>query len=970
MTNESGQFVRRSLAWACVLVVACMAACIAGPGADDTRESHREALLHDRLAGVACDRGLWQVAVDEWHEAARLEPSWSRPYQGMARAYERLGQDSLARMAIRRATRLAPRDPLAWFNQGWLEWKGGDAATARTAFYQALALQPCMAPPHQGLGAAYASPGFRAHLYLAVLEHARGNHALAAFHFRRSLLAPSRLEAGFRQPGALVRLYHHMLTPGWTSDSQALHLCLSGPGFFRVRTSEGDAYTPGLSLRLDDARTEVVTVEGWRLYVKGRLGATLAAPTLFVHCEDGRLLTAEGKEIGTLDVVGFARPWKLRALPEGLLASTPEARPESVPPTRGEPLVHSTSAAPTPPAHVSIGVGMAPLRGFPGIPMDEVQATLDLVCGLLEDPTFLTALEQPQDPHLLHVLPQLQAAWWALPQVDAQDRARLATAIEMSTAGALRRLNRVEDSTAHSREAARCAPDNPYAIYNVGYLLDLQGRPQEARPCLERALALATPPADHSLLVGRASFLLGREALDRGDLAEAQRRLERALATLPPPLVEPLGVLGRLEMRRGRPVHALIYWLEALERNQDATRTTAGGAVWRPELEPEIVRHIDEGLARLDTVFNGLGPWTRRMLAGDGTHVDVPADWSKRQEGRELALYLHVRNRTPLGPDKDPFAPNPTHAPDPAAVAERTRLLAYYVSWATAQRENVLTRSLAYQACVELMRLSTDEPTVRAWMNQALSLFPQAGELILVQAWRLEADNNLLKAFEFLDRALRLAKAPPLEAVYCLPQGARPVPSAAGLGGSRSICPEDTVADSAAPRLASVERVLHTRGHVWLRWSGSTGALEDFVAGLAALRGSGRTGRDDSPLGWSLKVDVFRALADCGAWAEAVEAAEQFLLTAKQEPMYTVGGSAWRVLAQADLAAGRPVQALAWLRRYVAWIMGNGWAMGQLSSPAPAKTPNPWQVEWAEVKALFDKAGVRVPATRPPKPPR
>ena len=336
MTNESGQFVRRALAWACVLVVVCTAACIAGPGADDTRERHREALLHDRLAGVACDRGLWQVAVDEWHEAARLEPSWSRPYQGMARAYERLGQDSLARMAIRRATRLAPRDPLAWFNQGWLEWKGGDAATARTALYQALALQPCMAPPHQGLGAAYASPGFRAHLYLAMLEHARGNHALAAFHFRRSLLAPSHLEAGFRQPGALVRLYHHMLTPGWTTDGQALHLCLSGPGFFRVRTPQGDAYTPGLSLRLDDARTEVVTVEGWRLYVRGRLGATLAAPTLFVHCDDGRLLTAEGREIGTLDVVGFARPWKLRVLPEGLLASTPEARPESLPPTRGE----------------------------------------------------------------------------------------------------------------------------------------------------------------------------------------------------------------------------------------------------------------------------------------------------------------------------------------------------------------------------------------------------------------------------------------------------------------------------------------------------------------------------------------------------------------------------------------------------------------------------------------------------------
>lgn len=92
----------------------------------------------------------------------------------------------------------------------------------------------------------------------------------------------------------------------------------------------------------------------------------------------------------------------------------------------------------------------------------------------------------------------------------------------------LSHLGRLDAAIAHCKEAIRLDPDfgNPYN--DIGVYLVALGRPDEAIPWLEKAIAAKRYCCYHF-----AHTNLGRLLLEKGRLAEARRHFERALQLEP-----------------------------------------------------------------------------------------------------------------------------------------------------------------------------------------------------------------------------------------------------------------------------------------------------------------------------------------------------------------------------------------------------------------------------------------------------
>jgi predicted CXXCH cytochrome family protein len=123
--------------------------------------------------GAAAD---WGKAIPQFEEAARREPTAFRLTQ-LGNALMENRQFPEAEAALRRATGMAPDEPVAWGTLGWVLWQQDRGPEARADLERAVALDPELPELHNNL---------------ANVEWGTGDQAAAERHFREAL----RIEPG------------------------------------------------------------------------------------------------------------------------------------------------------------------------------------------------------------------------------------------------------------------------------------------------------------------------------------------------------------------------------------------------------------------------------------------------------------------------------------------------------------------------------------------------------------------------------------------------------------------------------------------------------------------------------------------------------------------------------------------------------------------------------------------------------
>ena len=172
----------------------------------DEPDVRKRARLRTELATGYFEQGKTTVALDEIKQALAIDPTYSPAYNLRGMVYMQLGEWSLAKESLVRATSVNPRDADAAHNLGWLQCQLKDYADAVRWFQRALAVPgyPSAVKTHLASGVCSARandwPTAEASLTRAFeLDPAnpmvgynlgqvlfrRGEHARAQFHLHR-----------------------------------------------------------------------------------------------------------------------------------------------------------------------------------------------------------------------------------------------------------------------------------------------------------------------------------------------------------------------------------------------------------------------------------------------------------------------------------------------------------------------------------------------------------------------------------------------------------------------------------------------------------------------------------------------------------------------------------------------------------------------------------------------------------------
>ncbi len=110
---------------------------------------------------------------------------------------------------------------------------------------------------------------------------------------------------------------------GIIQTGNSLDFAIKGDGFFVVRTPQGVAYTRQGSFHLGE-NGRLISGDGYEVQGGGG-GITLPAGSVAVD-ERGRI-SVDGREVATLDIVDFPKPYLLEKVGSNLLASADQEQP-------------------------------------------------------------------------------------------------------------------------------------------------------------------------------------------------------------------------------------------------------------------------------------------------------------------------------------------------------------------------------------------------------------------------------------------------------------------------------------------------------------------------------------------------------------------------------------------------------------------------------------------------------------------
>lgn len=94
------------------------------------------------LSSIYRDMGDPRLALREVDAALKLDADSSDAHNQRGMLLGGLGDNAGAAAAFERASSLAPKDPIIWFNLGLARMRAGNRAAAVTAFRKALELKP------------------------------------------------------------------------------------------------------------------------------------------------------------------------------------------------------------------------------------------------------------------------------------------------------------------------------------------------------------------------------------------------------------------------------------------------------------------------------------------------------------------------------------------------------------------------------------------------------------------------------------------------------------------------------------------------------------------------------------------------------------------------------------------------------------------------------------------------------------
>lgn len=156
---------------------------------------------HYYQAGYFFGLGKWELAVQEYQEAIRIDPAYVRAYVNLGAVYLQNQMLDLARYNFSMAISLAPESELAHFNLGLYYAHTEDYANAIAEFQKALMLNPNSAEMMVELGKAYYKSGqYReaARMYqraMALDDHfVSANFYLGVLHRREQNLDSARVQ--------------------------------------------------------------------------------------------------------------------------------------------------------------------------------------------------------------------------------------------------------------------------------------------------------------------------------------------------------------------------------------------------------------------------------------------------------------------------------------------------------------------------------------------------------------------------------------------------------------------------------------------------------------------------------------------------------------------------------------------------------------------------------------------------------
>jgi tetratricopeptide (TPR) repeat protein len=116
------------------------------------------ALAFNRGFSAYQDRN-WQVAIEAFSEAIRLDPSDMRAYRQRGAAYLHQGEHDRAIADFNEALRLAPDDAGAVYNRGLANAKKQDYDSALTDLGEAIRLNPAFAKAYRARSSVFAKKG-------------------------------------------------------------------------------------------------------------------------------------------------------------------------------------------------------------------------------------------------------------------------------------------------------------------------------------------------------------------------------------------------------------------------------------------------------------------------------------------------------------------------------------------------------------------------------------------------------------------------------------------------------------------------------------------------------------------------------------------------------------------------------------------------------------------------------------------